>query len=192
MGQVECCGQRSEDGADYLPDGSPSISLSSIDDFKQKLQEEGKTEDVGESSSSESESDDRFTVKHAIRLRKDGDSGAKLDMELLYGGRDSLRNDKELIESNGMLSNSPLSIKEATLYRKAKLLSSAIDAQTVEEEKMSRHPSETMGIADTPFKNLKSSPSASTVKKKKNSGGGLVKKKKSRKKNVVKNQLVVL
>ena len=152
MGQVECCGQRSEDGADYLPDGSPSISLSSIDDFKQKLQEEGKTEDVGESSSSESESDDRFTVKHAIRLRKDGNSGAKLDMELLYGGRDSLRNDKELIESNGMLSNSPLSRKEAKLYRKAKLLSSAIDAQTVEEEKISRHPSETR-VSQTSFRN---------------------------------------
>lgn len=192
MGQVECCGQRNDDGTDYLPDGSPSISLSSIDDFKQKLQEEGKTEEVGESSSSESESDDRFTVKHAIRLRKDGDSGDKLDMELLYGGRNSIRYDKGLNESGELLSNSPLSIKEATLYRKAKLLSSAIDAQTVEEEKMSRHPSETMGIADTPFKNLKSSPSASTVKKKKNSGGGLVKKKKSRKKNVVKNQLVVL
>ena len=150
MGQVECCGQRNDDGADYLPDGSPSISLSSIDDFKQKLQEEGKTEDVGESSSSESESDDRFTVKHAIRLRKDGNSGAKLDMELLlYGGRDSLRNDKGLNESNGMISNSPLSRKEAKLYRKAKLLSSAIDAQAVEEEKISRHPSQKLRVSQT-------------------------------------------
>lgn len=199
MGQIECCGARGDQGVDYADDGSSSVSLSAIDNFKQRLNDESNVSNDVESSSSDEENDDGFTVKHAIRLRKDGDPGAKLDMELLYGRRNSFLDDQD--SGQNFLSQSPTNRKHAQLYRKAASLGNALNAQTLEEENLMQinmKNTDNQNLNATPDKliNLKSSPSATTVKKKKKGNENFLrnnqKKSKKRGGNRVKNQLVVL
>ena len=117
MGNVECCGGRNDDGVDYADDADP-VSMSEINDFKQTLKDETMNMDEVESSSEDEENDEGFTVKHAILLRKDGNAGAKLDMELLYGRTNSMDDDDS---GQNFLSNLLL-IEDMQLYRRASLL----------------------------------------------------------------------
>ena len=204
MGNVECCGGRNDDGVDYADDADPSISMSEINDFKQTLKDETMNMDEVESSSEDEENDEGFTVKHAILLRKDGNAGAKLDMELLYGRTNSMDDDDS---GQNFLSKSPTNRRHAKLYRRASLLGKALNIQTLGEENP-QDSTENDGTPKsptnklTPIKsvNLKSSPSATTVKKKKNNDEKVSKKqknitkktKKGKRKSIIKNQLVVL